>query len=514
MDILSTAKCEISFHQALVLLHEKKLVIKSSSSEMFEDSPARIITDSRSIGENDCFLALRGQATDGHIFVPEAVARNVRFLILESDESIPTECKTPFILVKNSRAAWSHLAARAFKNPELDLEIIAVTGTNGKTSTVWMIGEILRRAGVNCLTIGTLGADFGNEVLPTQHTTPDPDILFMLLNEARSRGYQFVAMEASSHAIVQQKLSPIRFCAAAFTSFSRDHLDFHNTLEEYLHAKLSLFSDYCKPNARKIFSSELLSQANLLRNTDDLWFYGQDSSKSGRNFLEIVDVKESRTKTALTFRLGKSSKTIEIPYFGRHCIENFCAAYLLVDSLQLNNSENNFLSLRQVPGRLQQISNDPRDPQVIVDYAHTPDALQKTLEVLRPLCFGNLIVIFGCGGDRDRGKRPIMGKVAENHADVVCITSDNPRTEDPSAIMNDILAGLSQSKKASLIQDRKSAINRMIQKAAINDTILIAGKGHENYQIIGNTKFPFDDCLVASEALLLRHKINETIGSC
>lgn len=498
----NAAKCKISLERVFTVLQRQGLVASSSIPLEKKAHLTNIVADSRHLSEGDCFIAFRGQASDGHRFINEAIAKKSALLIAEDREAIPNDCSCPFIIVTNGRAAWSHLVAETFNNPQKKLEILAVTGTNGKTSTVWMVGEILRQSGYPCLTIGTLGADFGDKLIPTNHTTPDPDVLFQLLDEALSRGYRFVAMEASSHAIVQEKLSPIRFKAAAFTSFSRDHLDFHVTLDAYLEAKLRLFTELCDASARKVFWSGLAPVLKPMSNENDLWFYGTNSSKLSDKFLQIREINENFTKTTISYQMGTKSGTFEIPYFGHHIIENFCAAYLLVNALDLNLSTNNFLLLRQIPGRLQRVSDSPTEPQVIVDYAHTPDALQKTLEVLRPLCSGKLIVIFGCGGDRDRGKRPIMGSIAEKNADLVCVTSDNPRTEDPQTILQDILSGFLRPEAAIVIADRRSAIDFVVKNASTSDTVLIAGKGHEDYQIVGTKKYPFDDRNIAAQALL------------
>jgi UDP-N-acetylmuramoyl-L-alanyl-D-glutamate--2,6-diaminopimelate ligase len=408
--------------------------------------------------------------------------------------------------VKSGRAAWAYLAAHAFGEPQDEMTVLAVTGTNGKTSTAWMVGELLRGAGLPCLTIGTLGADFGDGPEPTGHTTPDPDILYGLLREALRRGIKHVAMEASSHAVVQDKLLPMRFSATAFTSFSRDHLDFHGTLADYFAAKERIFTQLCRPDARRVLWEGLSQATDIARHGGDVWYYGQGAARLGAKYFAIEQAIESFAGTELHYKASDGSATLHIPYFGKHAVENFCAAYLLATTQVAKIPPSALAAMRHVPGRLQRVSTQPDEPQVIVDYAHTPDALEKTLQVLRPLCKGRLVVVFGCGGDRDRGKRPLMGQAAERLADVIYVSSDNPRSEDPAKIIAEIMSGLSTPAAARAIADRRAAIEQAVFDATPDDTVLVAGKGHETYQIVGKVTLPFDDREVARAALALRRK--------
>lgn len=435
-----------------------------------------------------------------------AIEAKVGLLVVERAEAIPSGCSIPHVVVRSGRAAWAFLAAHAFGEPQDEMTALAVTGTNGKTSTVWMVGELLRGAGLPCLTIGTLGADFGSGPEATGHTTPDPDLLYGLLREALKRGIKHVAMEASSHAVVQEKLLPMRFSATAFTSFSRDHLDFHGTLADYFAAKERIFTQLCKADARRVLWEGLPQAKDIARHGGDVWYYGQGATRFGAKYLAIKQAIESFEGTELSYEASDGSGTLRIPYFGKHAVENFCAAYLLATTQVAKLPPSALAGLRHVPGRLQRVSTRPDEPQVIVDYAHTPDALEKTLEVLRPLCKGRLVVVFGCGGDRDRGKRPLMGQAAERLADAVYVSSDNPRSEDPAAIIAEIIGGLSAPAAARAIPDRRAAIGQAIGDAQPDDTVLIAGKGHETYQIVGKTTLPFDDRDVARAALALRHK--------
>lgn len=491
--------CELELAAIVATLRHKRQILQDTRSS-FARGLGKVVVDSRKLMPGDCFVAFRGINFDAHQFIPNAIAKRAGLLVVENDSLIPADCVIPYIVVKSGRASWSYLAAEANQQPQDQLKILAVTGTNGKTSTTWMAGEIFRSAGHKCLTIGTLGADFGEGPSCTTHTTPDPDVLFALLKEAVTRGVKLVVMEASSHAVVQEKLSPLRFTAAAFTSFSRDHLDFHGSMTEYFAAKERVFTTLCMPNARHVIWSGLDEAHRFVRNDENVFFYGEHAEKLGVNYLTIDETIDNSVGTLMRYRRNAESKCIQIPYFGKHAIENFCAALLLAES-QMEIPFSDFSKLRQVPGRLELVSRRSNEPKTVVDYAHTPDALKKTLEVLRTICRGKLIVVFGCGGDRDRGKRPMMGQLAEQLADLVYVTSDNPRSEDPSIIIDEILSGFKKSNLSLAIIDREQAIREAIRAAKPEDTVIIAGKGHETYQIIGNNRLSFDDREIARKAL-------------
>jgi UDP-N-acetylmuramoyl-L-alanyl-D-glutamate--2,6-diaminopimelate ligase len=357
------------------------------------------------------------------------------------------------------------------------------------------------------LILGTLGIYCGEEKFPATHTTPDPDELFRQLAMAVDKGVTWAAMEVSSHAVVQRRLGPLRFDAAGFTSFSRDHLDFHPTMEEYFAAKWQLFSHFLKPQAVAWLSHGLEDWLPPAAYDSGFHFYGPP--RSGRTLQKGDAVFEVTSMTLQTtdFAVTRGSKRWQgrLPFGADFAIANFTLALLIVEGLLPGRvTAANWSRIEPVPGRFEPVPEAfAHGLSVIVDYAHTPDALEKTLQKLRELTPGRLWVVFGCGGDRDRGKRPLMGAVAEKEADVLMVTSDNPRTEDPQTILKDILQGLSQSKHQAIV-DRESAILRAIQEAQPGDTILIAGKGHEDYQIIGKEKFPFDDKKVAAACLMKR----------
>ncbi len=473
-------------------MHRQGLVIAASATAP-TDTRGVVVTDSRRLRPGDIFIAYRGVRGDAHDFLPAALANQPGLLIIEDQSKLP-DTKTPWLAVKSGRAAWTYLAAAAHGNPQDKLTMLGVTGTNGKTSTVWMTAELLRAAGIPCATIGTLGATYGDaKMTPTSHTTPDPDSLYAILADIVRHGTRVVAMEVSSHAIAYEKLLPIRYGATAFTSFTRDHLDFHPTMEHYLDTKWRLFTELARPRTLMAYATGL---------PDLPWHAVQGRPVSygdgGEAQLNVLSTSLHGSVVQLETPLGAAQGTV--PYFATHALENFTASWLLASEVAGRALPAElWATMRAVPGRLERVEG--KGPTVIVDYAHTPDALEKTLQVLRPLCQGQLIAVFGCGGDRDPGKRPIMGEIAGRLADRVIVTSDNPRTEPPQAIVDAILTGVRTNAPVKGVVDREAAIAGAIRDAKDQDTILIAGKGHEDYQLIDGKTLPFDDRLVARRYL-------------
>ncbi|MBC7658376.1 MAG: UDP-N-acetylmuramoyl-L-alanyl-D-glutamate--2,6-diaminopimelate ligase [Chitinophagaceae bacterium] len=463
-------------------------------------------TDTRTFQDGQLFIAYRGVSFDSHARVPELARQypKAMFLIEEPKcfELLGTD--NPVLLVSDSRDAWSHIAAMRYGNPQTKLKLIGVTGTNGKTSTVWFIRQIMLARQIPCMTMGTLGIYCGDEMLPATHTTPDPDDLFNNLAMAVTRGVTWVAMEVSSHSITQRRLGPLLFDAVAFTSFSRDHLDFHATMKEYFAAKWELFSRYRKPNAPGWVSTTLCEQKILPKKHAHFGLYGKNDP-SGEKANYRYTISESRLNhTHLTLHSPRMSYELAFNFGGDFVMDNFTAAFALVDSLDHIQTFGGD-GILPVPGRFEPVPSAAAfDFAVIVDYAHTPDALEKTLQKLKEMTTGRLWVVFGCGGDRDSGKRPLMGAIADKIADYLVITSDNPRTEMPGEIVKQILSGIVRKKNIEVIEDRLEAITYACHHAQASDSVLIAGKGHEDYQILGKTKFPFDDRLVAAESLRSR----------
>ena len=512
-------KCELFPRDIVPFLKKRGILLTTGNNGNLvpqeREKPGVLCTDSRKVQPGDVFLAYRGVASDGHRYIQTAIDRGASFVLVEDPhffEALGNKIKVPWAQVPNGRAAWAELASFAFGNPQESLQILGVTGTNGKTSTVWMTAEILRHLGIPCLTIGTLGARLGDEEFPTGHTTPDPDILFGLLHLAKIRGIKVVAMEVSSHSLVQEKVRCLTFSACAFTSFSRDHLDFHPTMDAYWEAKWRLFTVHAAKDAPCFFADVLADRLKLNTFKNRALIYGFNAHRiSGAlnsiQYLEIHSSPSQGLATQLTLKNNHQHLSVITDLFAKHTLENLTAAVLLA-SVVVGHlpSPEAIARVRPVPGRLEPVKLN-KGPVVIVDYAHTPDALEKTLQVLRPVCVGQLFVVFGCGGDRDPGKRPLMGRVAVDHADKVYITSDNPRSENPERIIQDILSGIPRSENVFVMADRSQAIKEAVLAATSDDLILIAGKGHETYQIIGDKTHSFDDRLVAHKALATRENL-------
>jgi UDP-N-acetylmuramyl-tripeptide synthetase len=438
-------------------------------------------------------VALRGSRADGHRFVEDAIARGAAAAVVEDDfASVATGATV--VRVDDTRRALSRLAAAFYRDPSAVMDVIGVTGTNGKTTTCHMIAAILNEAGVACGIIGTVGAEFGELRWQLQNTTPLPPELQELLAAMRDSGARTVAMEVSSHALALERVEDVRFRAAVLTNVTRDHLDFHETLESYAAAKRRLFdlSPACIMNVDDAYGRHWISELTRLQRV--VVTYGwHDADLVAGNF--------QGDAFASTFTVGGRRYELQLP--GRFNVENALAAIAVAKVFDIDDatSAHALANLRRIPGRMEHLRGNGID--VIVDYAHTPDALYSALRSLREGAKGALAVVFGCGGDRDSGKRAQMGAVAAKLADRIYVTSDNPRSEDPRTIADAIVAGVGSHEHVVEL-DRRSAIELAIREAKAGDVLLIAGKGHEKYQIVGDSVVPFDDLSIAREALRIR----------
>ena len=448
--------------------------------------------DSREVRPGALFVALRGEHTDGHRFLPQAVKNGAVAVLVEQLSEMPAHVTT--IVVPDSARALSQIADAFYGMPSRDLIVTGITGTNGKTTTSQMVAAILNAAGVACGTIGTIGAHLGEREWPLANTTPLAPQLQDLLAQMRDLGAKGVAMEVSSHALALQRVADIRFQAGALTNVTRDHLDFHKNFESYAAAKRKLFD--MAPRCVLNIDDELGERwAREVRPRKPVLTYSLQRDADLR--AEAVDVRPGGS----TFELGGRRFEVRIP--GRFNVANALCAIGIARSLDIADSDSarGLASLTRVAGRMEHVRGSGID--VIVDYAHTPDALENVLRTLRETASRRLIVVFGCGGDRDRGKRPQMGEIAARYADYTYVTSDNPRTEDPQSIVNDILAGVGSAPHTSRL-DRREAIGEALAAAEAGDVVVIAGKGHEAYQIVGTQVLPFDDLAVAREKLAQR----------
>lgn len=453
--------------------------------------------DSRAVQPGDLFVAIRGYATDGHKYIAKAMEQGAAAVVCEeAPEGVPA------VVVENSRIALAEIAANRFGHPAESMVMLGVTGTNGKTTTTYLVEHIARVAGKRTGVIGTVGIRIGDEAEKSAHTTPESPDLQQLFARMRDARCDVVAMEVSSHALDLDRTWDAAFAVTAFSNLTQDHLDYHHTFEAYFEAKARLFSkDY--PAKRVIciddkWGKELLRRCSVAE--DSVVTTGFDPSAQ----IHPVDVQYAPTHTTITLDVRGSLHTFDYPLVGKFNVENVMCAFGI--GLQLGFPAETIVEALeeapQIPGRLERVSApNTGGVSVFVDYAHTPDALEKALASIMALTPGRTVCVFGCGGDRDASKRPIMGKAALA-ADHAVVTSDNPRTEDPQAIIEDIVSGMSSGAGRFEVEaDRRAAIARAIAQAKPGDSILIAGKGHEDYQLVGDQVLSFDDRIVAAEEL-------------
>ena len=507
-------KTHATFDEILRELSNGQLDPEVIRKPVTAESYASVVADSRKALAGSIFCALKGISHDGHKLIAD-LGPMIGIAIVEDTTSEFGKGSCGIVKVKSTRAAWAQLASFFSGHPSRQLTMIGITGTNGKTSTTWMLKGILDSLGIKSASLGTLGFYLEDEHLESQHTTPDPDVLYPLLQDIVTRSITHVVMEVSSHSLVQGKVWPIQFSGAAFTSFSQDHLDFHKDMDDYLDAKLLLFSSQLKAGGAALVHESILgltraavSLRNLRKDAAiNLISYGtkeeiNDFAVKSKSFLNLGF---SRIKVTQKNTGDEASPTI--PMIGDVFSENFAAALILTSTilqkpLKEISARISSTKIKPVPGRLElvRVQDKPWRPLVYVDYAHTPDALEKSIKnLLSPR--QALTAVFGCGGDRDKLKRPLMGDLAAKLAHEVIITSDNPRTEDPGEIIQDISRGISDQTKARTIQDRRAAIAESLRTGGTQKTVLIAGKGHEDYQIVGHEKSYFSDQAEAMAAL-------------
>jgi len=460
-----------------------------------------IAYDSRRVQRNGLFVALRGKKSDGHDFIGQAIEKGAAVIVAERAGK---HSRATCVVVENTRSAMADLAARFYNFPARKLKLAAVTGTNGKTTTTFLIKHICEKAGMRCGLLGTVRYEIGERVLPAARTTPESLDLQELLSQIGNAGCRGAAMEVSSHALAQERTRGIEWDVAVFTNLTQDHLDYHGTMENYFEAKAKLFEQLPQQQKKK--------KPIAIINVDDRY---------GRQLLARMDKKVSLVTFGMgaradfrasnyrmefagtSYQLDARGKSylVRVPLIGRFNVANSLAALAAANALGIGLREA-VLSLAkspQVPGRLE-IVPAKRQFQVFVDYAHTPDALLNVLKTLRELSPRRVIVVFGCGGNRDREKRPFMGQVVDQNADYAIITSDNPRKEDPDKIIADVEQGF-RGNHFEKITDRAQAISRAIEIAQSRDIVLIAGKGHENYQEFADHTVPFEDIQVARRAI-------------
>src|SRR5216117_1019265 len=466
------------------------------------DRPVENIAyDSRRVQRHTMFVALRGEKTDGHQYIGHAIDKGASVIVAEREQKDP---RVTCLLVENTRTALADFSATFYGHPARKLKLAAVTGTNGKTTTTFLIKHICENAGSRCGLIGTVRYEIGERILPAIRTTPESLDLQELLAQIANAGCKAAAMEVSSHALAQERTRGIEWNVAVFTNLTQDHLDFHGTMENYFEAKAKLFLQLASQSKKK--------RASAVINIDDR--YGEKLIGRLAGKIPVVtyglgmhaDFRASNYRTEFagtSYQLDAHGRSylVRVPLIGRFNVANSMAA-LAAATVMGVNLRAAILSLArspQVPGRLELVPAK-RQFQIFVDYAHTDDALRNVLKTLRELKPRKLIVVFGCGGDRDRKKRPLMGRVTDELADHAIITSDNPRKENPDAIMNEVERGF-RSTHYEKIVERAEAIRHAVAMAQPRDLVLIAGKGHEKYQEFADHTIPFDDIQVARRAL-------------
>lgn len=462
-----------------------------------------IATDSRAVQPGDLFMAAQGLQAHGLRFAGQALQRGAVAVLwepVEDDEvqRLAAALPVPAVALPGLGHKLGLIAARFYQQPTARMHVIGVTGTDGKTSVTHFIAQALSAAGRPCGLLGTLGYGLWGALRTPSHTTPDPLRLQAEFATLRDQGVAHAAMEVSSHALHQQRTAGVLFHTAVLTHLSRDHLDYHGSIEAYAEAKRRLFLSpglSCAViNALDDFGRTLAQQlAGSLR----LIAYQGGAGGAARacpEWLELESLQPLERGMALRIASSWGAAQFEAPLLGAFNADNLLAALgaLLASGMSLGTAVQRLSRVSTVPGRMELFSL-PGAPRVVVDYAHTPHALESALQALRPHCRGELVCVFGAGGDRDRGKRPGMGAAAERFADRVILTSDNPRSEEPQAIIDDILGGFAEAGRARCILDRATAIETALREAAPDDLLLVAGKGHEDYQQIGSTRHPFSD---------------------
>ncbi|AZZ99616.1 UDP-N-acetylmuramoyl-L-alanyl-D-glutamate--2,6-diaminopimelate ligase [Pseudoalteromonas sp. R3] len=479
------------------MIHDLSLALANIGVSSPAISVNNLRLDSRDVCPGDCFIALRGHQQDGGRYVGAALKRGAAVVL--ADTSCALDVEDERVLRINALAdKVALLAATFYGEPSRILKLVGVTGTNGKSTTTAMIAHLASACGLPGAVIGTLGYGAPDALTPLNNTTPSHVDLQRILNELR-HSYQLAAMEVSSHGLVQGRVAQCQFDVAVFTNLSRDHLDYHGTMESYAEAKLQLFTD-CQPNYGVVniddpWAQDWLSAGKIAhpigfgRKPADVTL-----SETVQQFVYFSDARFDSQGIHVRLHTSWGDAEVSTPLFGEFNLYNLSAAFavLLVQGIPLTQLVKGAAQLQPVTGRMQAIEVVGQ-PTCVVDYAHTPDALALALQALQQHVPGKVTCVFGCGGERDKGKRALMAQAAEQYADTVVITSDNPRGEDPLAIIEDIKAGLSKPEYALCQPDRASAIRDAIRSADQHSVILIAGKGHEDYQIIGNQRLAFSD---------------------
>lgn len=464
-----------------------------------------ICYDSRLVRPGNAFVAIKGEKSDGHDFIAEAIKRGATTIVAERDPAPALPENVTLIIANNTREALARMSGYFYDSPSKELDVIGITGTNGKTTVAYLVESLLTAGGHKCGRIGTTGYEIIGRSYPAITTTPESADLQKMLREAVSRGATKMALEVSSHAIAMNRVDAVKFKVAVFTNLTRDHLDFHGDIDSYFNTKARLFTDF-EPEISIINVDDTYASRLLGIITTNLMTYGLE----GFSDITAENLATDANGITMTLKTPSGSAPVHSPLIGLYNVYNIlaAAAVAIAEGVAPDVIAKGLNKFAVVPGRFERI-DEGQPYSVVVDYAHTDDALANVIKTARSLTGKKVITLFGCGGDRDHTKRPLMGKVASTLSDHVVVTSDNPRTEDENKIIDQILEGIEKSKKPDdalfIIPDRREAIKKAIDMAEPGDFVLIAGKGHEDYQIVGTTKHHFDDREEARAAIRKRH---------
>ena len=451
-----------------------------------EKEIGNVYYDSRRVTENSLFVAISGFAADGNRFIPMALSKGAVAVVTAKKP----EGNVPYILVENDRMALAMLGCNFYGHPAKDMTMIGVTGTNGKTSTTLLLKQVLEKTlGAKVGLIGTMANMVGDEVIPTERTTPESFELQALFARMRDAGCTHVVMEVSSHAVTLDRIGGVHFDIAAFTNLTEDHLDFHKTMDAYCDAKAELFRrcDRAVINVDDSYAHRILAAAACPVLT---------TAVSGNADLQAEDLELLSEGIRFAVRSGDKTVSVHVPIPGRFTVYNTLTVMGIARQLGISVADcaNALETVEGVKGRIEVVPTPGTDYTVLIDYAHTPDGLENVLTSVKDFCKGRVISVFGCGGDRDPIKRPIMGEIGVKEADFAVITSDNPRTENPASIIEDILKGVKKEHGGYIVvEDRRAAIRYAMDIAKKDDIIVLAGKGHETYQDIGGQKYHLDE---------------------
>ncbi|MCU0651921.1 MAG: UDP-N-acetylmuramoyl-L-alanyl-D-glutamate--2,6-diaminopimelate ligase [Candidatus Omnitrophica bacterium] len=457
-----------------------------------------ITCNSQNVAEGYIFVAIKGTSCDGHKYIDDAIRGGAKAVIVQGSElKVPSHEKACYISVDDTHEALAKLAAKFFGCPSEKIKVIGITGTNGKTTITYLIEAILKEAGLKPAVIGTINYRFQDKLIPAKNTTPGAGDLQAMLKGMLDNGASHVIMEVSSHALDQERVAGVNFYAGIFTNLTQDHLDYHHNLDNYFQAKARLFISL-KPGSLAIINNDDGYAKKLINLTQAKVVtygikYNVDVLAKGITF--------DAMHTEFILEAGLKELGFSVHLIGRHNVYNILAAiaFAIHEGIDFTTIKSALEKFTFVPGRLEKVENK-KNISVLIDYAHTEDALRNVISTLREVSRNKIIVVFGCGGERDKAKRPKMGEAVTELADYALITNDNPRSEDPQQIISDIKSGIKKNNYC-VIPDRREAIKKALALAKSQDIVLIAGKGHEDYQILKNNRIPFNDRKVAFECL-------------